>query len=85
MGEPWKVFGLTVNSTPMANQWGCMIGWWDTFGWSLRSIVHSAPFTRLVWYTYLREEDLSVRGGKGRFTGLSVSPFVLRPCPGPWW
>ena len=48
-------------------------------------MVHSAPFTRLVWYTYLREEDLSVRGSKRRFTGLSVSPFVLRPCPGPWW
>ena len=54
-------------------------------------MVHSAPFTRLVWYTYLREGDMSsmvAKGGGGGSRGLFVSPFspfVLGPCPGPWW
>ena len=60
--------------------WGCLIRGWDSFGWGLRSMVHSAPFTRLVWYTYLREGGLvsSVVGkGGGRFTGVFVSPVLL--------
>ena len=41
-------------------------------------MVHSAPFTRLVWYTYLREGDMSsvvAKGGGGRFTGVVCFSF----------
>ena len=39
----------------------------DSLGWGLRSIVHSVPFIRLVWYPYLREDLVKgfvPRGGK---------------------
>ena len=51
-------------------------------------MVHCAPFTRLVWYTYLKEGDMSSVMAKGtgrRFTGVvcfSIFSFCVKTLSG---